>query len=222
MRTASPLLVLALAACGTTPTPAPVKSAPITLAAVETAMLDAAAWRVEATIHSEGKFPADLMATVLATRDNRVHIDATGTFLGQPLTLRWVSDGARTSAGEPTPPETTRALILGMARMGLLHNLVRLSGGGDAPDHAEGGAGDWVVAIDPQPDDAGAIAFALRVAGDQVGRGTVRASAGPHGVVMTERRTEVDFDGVGMTVEERYTVDLAATPAPDAFTLDAR
>ena len=41
------------------------------------------------------------------------------------------------------PIHLEEAMIVGFVRMGLFHNIVRLSGG-YCPDRAEGGIGDWI------------------------------------------------------------------------------
>jgi len=44
---------------------------------------------------------------------------------------------------EPVPPEVREALVIGLTRMGILHNLARLVAG-VPPDRASGGVRDWV------------------------------------------------------------------------------
>jgi hypothetical protein len=45
------------------------------------------------------------------------------------------------------PAGLTEALVLGFTRMGILHNLARLTRGA-APDHADGGVREWVEVRD--------------------------------------------------------------------------
>ena len=42
-----------------------------------------------------------------------------------------------------TPPALNEAIVIGLTRMGHLHNIAVLTGG-LPPDHSDGGAADWV------------------------------------------------------------------------------
>jgi hypothetical protein len=217
-----------LAACGGGPcpatvpaaqpaVPAPAPAAAPNLDAVDAALLDAQVWRAEVRIAATGRFTADVSARVLATRDNRARIDATGSFDGAPVELHWVSDGARTSTGVDAPSHVTEAIAIGMTRMGLLHNIAMLHGGAPFPDHAEGGVRDWVVAVDPRASGASSLAFGLEVAGHAAGEVTLELATTPHGPVMTRRAIAVHFDEGDMAVEETYRFDLAVELASDSF-----
>jgi hypothetical protein len=195
---------------------APVAVAPVALtqAEAEAALLASPAWRVDATIRATGQFTADLEATAIVAVGNRARLRARGTFLGQPAAIDWVSDGTVTSTGGAAPPATGEAIAIGIARMGLLHNLVRAMNGA-GPDHAEGGAAAWVEVVGPRPLAADRVAFGLRVDGEDAA--DVELTLAAPGPVMTARRITVRFPGGEMTVEETYRFTLAYTPAADDF-----
>lgn len=218
--------ILGLVGCGRSPTTgattatraevAPVAVAPVALtqAEAEAALLASPAWRVDATIRATGQFTADLEATAIVAVGNRARLRARGTFLGQPAAIDWVSDGTVTSTGGAAPPATGEAIAIGIARMGLLHNLVRAMNGA-GPDHAEGGAAAWVEVVGPRPLAADRVAFGLRVDGEDAA--DVELTLAAPGPVMTARRITVRFPGGEMTVEETYRFTLAYTPAADDF-----
>ncbi len=218
------LAIAALVACGGggTGSTAPAATTPgdrpatVSLDDLEQALLEAQAWQVEARITANGAIAVDLTASVLATRDNRVRLHARGTFMGEPQDLRWVSDGMRTSDGAAAPPHATEAIVIGMTRMGVLHNVARLVGKA-APDHADGGARDWVVATDQRSTAPGELAFGVTVAGQPSGYARVWATPSPQGPVMTRRTITVHFEAGDMVVEETYAFDLAVELPSDAF-----
>lgn len=222
------LVSVALTACGggaggappvTPPAPLAGESAP-TLADLERALLGAQAWQADVRVSASGRFMVDTTVSVLATSDNRARIDALGTFNGQPAQVHWVSDGTRTSTGAASPPHVTEAIVVGMTRMGVLHNVAHLLlGGGDAPDHAEGGAREWVVPTDERTTPAGELAFGLTVSGAPSGEVVVATAPTPQGPVMTKRTITVHFDEGDMTVEESYTFDLAVELPSDSFVI---
>jgi hypothetical protein len=215
---------LLAAACGGRPATGPAAptapAAAPTLADVEAALLAAPAWRAHVTITASGALTAHLDATVLAAAGGRVHVTAEGELMGAPGKVNWTSDGTRTSAGAPTPPAVNEAIVIGLVRMGLLHNLARLATGG-LPDHAEGGVGAWVTAVDPQPRPGGEIAYRLAVDGKEAADVVVTVDpTGPHGPVLTHRRITVHFDQGDMVVDETYRFELGVELPSDSFVVD--
>ena len=221
------LLVLVVTACGGSSAPGPTAPVaappPPTLADVERALLDAPAWRVHATMIATGSLTATVDATILAARGGRVRFDARGEMMDKPLTLAWVSDGARTSAGEPTAPETTEATAIGLVRMGALHNVAAMAVfGARAPDHAAGGAADWLVVKDEQARPGGEIGYTLAIEGEDAADVVVTVDAtGRAGPVLTRRHIVVHFPQGDMTVEEQYQVELGAELPADRFVVGA-
>ena len=213
----SALALAAGCAASSPPAPRPPPPAPLTLAAAEAALLATSAWRVDATIRATGAVAADLTATVIVARGNRVRIETAGTFAGAPGAMTWKSDGARTSTGAATPADTALAVTLGATRMGLLHNVARLLGGEALPDHADGGADAWVRPVDPRPLGDGQVGFGLEVDGAAVADVTVGLVA--PGPTLTARRITVHFDGGDMTVDETYRFQLDYELPSDQFVL---
>lgn len=201
--------------------------APPTLEALETILADPATtvdipFQVEAT----GAMEVDLSGRLALAGEGMALLDVRGTFGEQPLVARLVSDGSRlwwTGAEEavPTPPGLREALALGFTRMGVLHNVARLSAGA-APDHAEGGVAEWVTTapdtagLAPEPRrDRPSLARAVVVSG--VPTGSFRLAFLPDGSVPVERRQAVSFPTGVMQVEERYPGASLDTVLPDSL-----
>lgn len=210
-------LVSLLASCVARPPWPP--DADAALAAIEARMLDAPIARVDYRITADGAFAAEFDGTLgLGVRD-RTLLVGNGSFGGAPQRLLLTAeDGtmrgllADSVAFEATtPPALREALLLGLTRMGLLHNLARLTAG-RPPDHAEAGVEGWIEAFDaawgPTEEIAGrkakALTFSLRVAGTDAADVTLwldAATGWPAG-----RDQTVAFPGGTMTVTERYGV----------------
>lgn len=123
---------------------------------LERRLLDAPTLRLRYTVTSEGAFNASLAGTLNLAQHSSVDLQAQGVFGDAPMTLYLRTDGqgmeggsAQRSFREAMPPALREALILGFTRMGILHNLARLTGGA-APDHAAGGVREWVEVRDVQ------------------------------------------------------------------------
>ncbi len=221
-RIAGLLVSVGLAGCGAHTAPAVAPAAPAapattpSLVDVEAALRAAPAWRADVEITATGAISASIAATVLVAPGGKVRIEATGALMTHPVDLTWVADGTRTSTAPTVPAALTEATAIGIVRMGLLHNLARLSAGA-APDHAEGGAATWVVARDAAPLPGGELGYRLVVDGKD--SADVVVAIDPAGPVLTRRRITVHFDEGDMVVEERYRFDLAPTLAADAFVI---
>ena len=105
----------------------------------------------------------------------------------------------------PRPAGLAAALVVGLTRMGVLHNLAMLVGGA-APARAEGGVEDWVQTVDhrplsPAPAEGEAICFGLRVEGEPSGEATLWLDADG---MPTRREQIVPFPEGEMRVVERY------------------
>lgn len=128
----------------------------VLFADLERRLLEASALHLRYTVRSEGAFNAALTGSVDVSQHSRVDLRAEGTFGDSPATLHFRSDAQTVEGGsahrtfrEAAPPALHDALILGLTRMGLLHNLARLTAG-LAPDHAGGGVREWVEVRDVQ------------------------------------------------------------------------
>lgn len=207
------VLALLLAGCASSQPAAP-EAAANALAALEARLLTEPG-TVHYHITSEGAFAADLTGLLEMTGDY-VGLTAEGDFGGIATQLQLtVLDGEvemvvpDSTVTEAQPPALREAVVLGMTRMGLLHNLARLTVA-DLPDHAEGGVDGWVethsAAWGPteriEGVEARALHFALRVAGTEAAEVTLWLD--PATGLPVRRNQTVDFPGGTMTVVERY------------------
>ena len=185
---------------------------------LEVRLLAAQHVAIEATIESHGVIPSNLKGRSELFDRNRATWSYAGDFAGQPAELSLASDGraldmksgTRAEQG-PVGPESNRALLIGLVRMGLLHNLARLSGLA-APDHAQGGVEQWVrldsfrpttYAIGGDLEGMMSFGFDLVVAGNT--SGSARLWLDPATGLPRRRQLTVRFPQGDMTVTEDYT-----------------
>ena len=229
-------------ACGPTPAttppsqapaPAPIvaspePTAPVVAQADPRAQLSALEQRLSEedfhfvfTVTSSGVVESGLNGEVWA-RGNHLQMSATGTFAGTPIDVRLSADGERmratvggkTTVDMPQPEDLKRAIVVGLTRMGVLHNIAVMLGG-RPPDHADGGVDEWVVAdafttqpkVEPSEltaDSVGGalVSFDLTVAGKPAGE--VSLWLDPEGGRPLERHQAVEFPEGSMTVREVY------------------
>ena len=219
------VLGMGLAACGGEP---PAQGSPdVSLEALEAVLTESSTpVHLPFTVEADGAVEAALTGDLFLGAEGEARLQAEGTFAGRPLDVLLVSDGTRmTWTGQETPvsvPSGLRdALVVGLTRMGILHNLARLSGGAP-PDHMEGGVRDWVVL---SPDTAGAAPEAVE-AGPDLARtitvagtpsGSFRLVFGPGGAAPRVRRQGVDFPQGRMDVVERYPTLALGAVLPDSL-----
>jgi hypothetical protein len=183
---------------------------------MEARLLEAPRLQVRYTAAAEGAVAAALEGTVNVMRPAGLEIGAAGTFAGAPVTasLRTVGNVLEGRAGErtirePLPPALNEAVIIGLTRMGILHNLARLSSG-MTPDHASGGVRDWVRVEnvtfdrDPATQRAGLVAlrFAIVVAGQHAADATLWLD--PTSGLPVRREQVMSFPTGRMVVTESY------------------
>jgi len=201
------------------PTPSGSVSEPATpeevFRVLERRLLGSEPVRIAFDVRSEGAVESSLRGMVALDGGGRARLEAEGTFRGEPVELRLVSDGGgmrmvggADSVLTSTPPALREALAVGFMRMGILHNLARLTGPAE-PDHADGGAAEWARVLDLRraevSEDAPEglpVTFDIEVAGRPAGTGTVVIADDGTPVV---RFQTVDFPQGRMRVEERYT-----------------
>lgn len=212
MRRAAALLLLLCAA------PAPAREDAARLfERLEQALLAARHVRIESQAVAQGAFQAQLAGRVELRPANHLRLRYAGRFgdAVQVLELDGDADGLRLARNDQgtavaAAPETNRAVLLGLTRMGLMHNLARLTGL-HAPDRAAGGVADWVQVrrlryLPPREAAAGPSALALAFDIHVGGRRTAQA------VLWLDEETElplrrvqtVRFAQGTMTVEEDY------------------
>lgn len=153
-------LLLLLAGCAAGPRPVPSSADALTrLSHAESALLTAKNLTATFELDSKGANAAHMTGTLDLVDGNALHLVAEGNFKSEPVQVeldsrdssaisRSTTKGASVSSHRDPPAAKLRqAVSLGLARMGLLHNVVVLAL--DKPlDKIEGGVEDWVKPID--------------------------------------------------------------------------
>lgn len=133
-------------------------------------------------IETSGAVDSDIQARLVLAGPDEYELHIAGEFAGEPVYAALLSNPERTVTSEtlpstepqppptkvPTPPHIGEALVIGLTRMGLMHNVAMLSEGA-LPDHAQGGVREWVKTVDHEwrvePGGGRALTFALAVDG---------------------------------------------------------
>jgi hypothetical protein len=205
------LLVLILG-CGPSPRPEQASSRPqpaVEFGALEDRLLDADVVRFDFHVSAQGVVEADLQGALDIGPADRVRLTASGRFGGQPVDLLLQSDNGELEIGSTTNRTTTarparlkEALLIGLTRMGILHNLARLTNA-SAPDHADGGVHEWVTvgSFGARASDSDPLSFDLTVAGQPAGSAELELDSRGRPIA---RRQIVQFPSGEMRVAERY------------------
>ena len=187
-------------------------------ARMEQRLLDAHEFELHYVITAEGAFSASLEGGIKLNANNVAEIWGTGNFGGDFMDYNFTSNGniifASIDDGSydaDVPAELNRAIVLGMTRMGLLHNVVRILSG-ELPDHASGGISDWVTVsgfstgpqqkLDGRSANAIPVHFSLSVDGTPSGTATIWEEATLR--IPIGRDQVVQFETGEMRVKERY------------------
>ncbi len=211
------ILLVLLAGCTRAPEPFLTGDAAADFSAVEEQLLDATQTSMDYHITSEGAFVADIRGSMRVRPDGVAEIKGQGTFGGRPVDLTLTSDGTTMAFGNgpdvteaSTPAQLHEAIIIGLTRMGLLHNLARLTASAP-PDHGDGGVQEWVVTGPFMPDSSG-VSFDITVSGQPAGSASLLVDDRGYPV----RRTQtVAFPTGEMHVTETYAaVTLQASSSP--------
>lgn len=150
---AAALLVVACGSSGTTvenPTPDEASAA---FNALEQRLLNSSYLELTARIESTGAVSSVLEGSLIIDGD-RVLLGFDGTIAGKAVVLELESDGTKMTGGSETlsfevetPPALAEGLIVGITRMGMLHNLAVLATG-NPPQATYGEAKTWVTVSD--------------------------------------------------------------------------
>jgi len=209
--------LLLCAACGpgaTADAPAPAEQGPgAVLAALEERLLAAESVRLAFTVTAEGAVDADIQGEMVVAGDE-AGLFANGVLDGQPVNLLLRAGGGQAeygnmpaSASGPAPPFLGEAMLVGLTRMGVLHNLARLSTG-LLPDHAEGGVRDWAtLGAVVAGDTPGTVAFTTIVDGALAGAATLQLDG--DGLLVTREQTVPFADGEVRVVETYSQMSIA-------------
>jgi len=164
-------------------------------------------------VDASGAVEASLRGDLFLGPEGAARLEARGTFAGRDVDVMLVSDGEQliwsgAPQAVPSPDGLRDALVVGLTRMGVLHNIARLTAGAP-PDHMEGGVREWVV-VSPDtsgaapPPDLSGEGLALAITVDGVPSGAFRLNFDDAGLVPRIRRQSVDFPTGRMDVTERY------------------
>lgn len=226
-------LALVVTACASGPRPMPAGvSGTERLRLSEEALLSAKdvtmSWEAEA----KGSLVASVKGELVLAGGNALRLTADGTVRGVPLHLeldsrtgelnRSLSGGATVSGHhEPLPAKLGEAVLLKLSRMGLLHDVVKLSND-QLPDSVEGGVSQFVKAVqvhDLAPSTSGGQPCHVVSWVDEVGgqsAAEAEACIGDATSLPLERRMTAHFPAGDMTVTEKYSWKGATLPAAPA------
>jgi hypothetical protein len=210
------------------PPPPPSTGAPELLDQLEERLLRESGVRIPFHIVAEGALAVDLQGTLVLADGNRLRLECQGTFGPDRVEALLLSDGSRMvrtvnggSEEGMVPSHLRNGVVLGLTRMGLLHNLARLVAGA-FPDATDGSADAWVQAMDPAHGGADpavptavAVGFGVRVAGEPAGEAILWLD--PVSDVPLLRRQVVRFPGGEMRVTERYLEPVADLEIADSL-----
>lgn len=204
MRTRYLSFLLVASACQA-PTADPSATPEEAFTALENRLLAAAHVEVEFEIIAEGAYEVDLRGLLIA-RGPYVYLVAQGMFAGQPTRVELVSTEHELRGGAdvghilgPRPSALEEGILLGLTRMGLLHNLAVLSQN-QAPEGVDGEMRSWVQVDDVGIGVDGSLGFDLIVAGENTGHAKLAFDEG----VPSLREQVVQFPSGKMQVVERY------------------
>lgn len=187
------------------------------MATLESQLLGARRVVIESDIEATGAIAVKLTGRTEVDERNRARVSYAGEFAGKPVALMLESDGsglklANGSATQalPVEAESNRALLIGLVRMGVLHNLARLTSL-KGPDHAEAGVTDWVQLDSFRPttyavggDLEGLMSFGYDLVVEEKTTGSVRLWMDPVSGIPKRRAVVVHFPGGDMNVTEDY------------------
>lgn len=175
---------------------------------LETQLLAADRIQLQFSVTASGAVEASLSGFLVLRGDSEISLDANGTFAGEAVELKLATMNNELHYGRKSNPATSDipveikpALLIGFVRMGILHNLARLTAGAP-PDHAAGGVEEWVVLDNYVNDpDRNASGFEIFVAGQHAGSASLIFD--DQGLIRREQT--VEFPGGSMSVREEYT-----------------
>lgn len=165
------------------------------------------------SVRAEGAFSAELEGELVLLPGRGLELEASGTFGGGPVSVWLRSEGGRMVWGnedrsfqDDLPHGLRDGVVIGLTRMGVLHNLARLVSGAP-PDRVDGTARSWVEMEDIEwsedRSDEGLEGVRVRivVSDEPAGRATLWFDE--DGALMG-RDQVVEFPGGEMRVTERY------------------
>lgn len=195
------------------------------LTSAEERLMESSATRVDFIVTATGAVDGNLTGSLLLGDSGQARWTIEGTLRGEEVDLLLVSDGTRMRLGNgvdtveaATPPRLKEALILGLTRMGVTHNVLRLAEL-LPPDHADGRVDSWVQAADVRREERGNLAFNVEADGAP-GEAVVLYMA-PGTELPGERQQTHQFpDGEASVTEIYSAVSIGAGVDPSDFTVE--
>lgn len=182
---------------------------------LESRLLDTDPLRVRFDVESTGLIASNLRGSVSMSGDS-VDLTAAGEFAGQPQSLRLLADPDVIHVGPPEDPIAAdgapglrESIVIGLTRMGILHNLARLTANA-TPDHMRGGVRQWVrvdsLAWGPEEtlDGRPARSLDFRIIVDGADAGSARLYLDQETGLPLQRLQTVRFPQGDMEVTETY------------------
>jgi len=200
-------------------------------AALEKRLLEAPVVHSTSHLVAEGAVTANVVCVHTLARDGHSLIKIQGTLSGKAVDMTFVADGGTMtvtgSEGQrelAEPADLRGGLLLGLTRMGWLHNVAMLAAGG-WPDATDGKIDDFVRAVDVMTGDEyeeeedgrakRALTFGIEVKGQSVATAVLWIDC--ESGVPIERWQRVRMPGGEMRVVETYetfTLDFGGQSAP--------
>jgi hypothetical protein len=154
----SSLVLVLLAACAPpppaapSPPPPPAPSNP--LEALEQRLTSARTFRLHARLASGGRIESHFDGALVAGPERRIRLTMQGALGGKDVDVMFQCDGARMGGGArgqpfddmPAAPALREGIAVAFVRMGLLHNIARLSSG-LPPDYLDGKAREHLQVV---------------------------------------------------------------------------
>lgn len=175
---------------------------------LEKRLADARVLKMDFNITAEGAVSVEISGN-LEMKEGKITLRGSGVFAGRSVDLFLSSDGKNVEFGNgkerktaACPADLQNAILTGLTRMGILHNLARLTGN-LLPDHADGGAEEWVRvdSLKADPQNSSIVNFNISVAGTTSGSASLEISPSGYPVV---RHQTVHFKAGDMRVVEKY------------------
>jgi hypothetical protein len=181
---------------------------------LENRLLESRELELDFDVRAQGAVEVELKGALSMDSAGTVKLHASGVFAGEEVDLHLASDGKSYEFGKapnlsagPTPGHLKEAILIGLTRMGILHNLAMLSAGAP-PDRADGGVKNWVTVdgfsllLPGAPGkDGNGLGFSMTVDGAPVGTASLELDG--YGLPVARQQT-VFFPEGEMRVVERY------------------
>lgn len=217
------MLALALGACSTTGETSVQQEVDHRLESLERNLLNARWIHFGFDIEATGALTADLTGDLWLGRNGEARLQFHGLFQGRPVATEIVSDGTLMRHSHPriaqkAPPlDLHQAFVIGLTRMGLLHNIA-VSFSGRSPDHGMGGVRSWLTLSDVKEATKDLVSFELSVGGKPSATCEIEFAPG-EGSLPIARHQEVVFSETAkmQVIEHYFDFSLHQTPPADLF-----